>query len=157
LARPWVDPDDVVGVPDVCPHLALDELELVQPLKRPPVPGDGEPARGSESLGIEVCQDVAAVAQDKARAVIGEPPSLALVTEFTKQPERREVVHEAAAGLPAQLHESVADAGEALAEHVGRKLHLARHLPAGPFDPAERRPAEQPRALEESAVVPEKA
>ena len=80
---------------------------------------------GVKRLRVAVGQDVRAVALDEARAVVGEAPALSLVPELAKQAQRAEVVDEGAAGLPRELDEPVAHAGEPLSEHVSREIHAA--------------------------------
>src|SRR5262245_10081677 len=154
-ARRGVDPDDVVRVPDVGPHLALDELELVEVRERPAVPGDVEPPGGREALRVEVGQDVGAVAQDETRPVVREPPPLALVAELPEKAEARQVVDEPAARAPGQLDEAIPHAGKSLAEDVGGELQLAQDATARELDPPQRGPADEARALEESPLVPD--
>lgn len=152
-----VDAQNIVGVPDVGPDLAVDVFELVESVDRdtvvvyPQAPNDGE------IVGVEQAQGRAAVAHDQMRAVPGQPPALAGVVQPRHLFERIAVIDECDAGFPGQLVEAVIGERQAFAEVTVVETHAALDASGGQVHAAQRRAAVESGAFEQQAVVDQQA
>src|SRR5258708_6656015 len=112
------NPRDAIGLPDIGVDLPLDVLQLVQVLHRPASVVDDDAAGLLERDGVDEtqCAFRLAIAHDHARAVVRDPPALALVIEGLPLLERGDVVDEADLRLPCDLDQRAVPVGDALAE-----------------------------------------
>jgi hypothetical protein len=112
------DAGDAIGEPDIGEDLAMDVFELIELVDGLAMIADADGALDSEGGRIEKTQSGCAVAEDKLLAVLREAPALAGVVLHAQRRERGAVVEEGAVGLPGELDERVAPAGEALCEEL---------------------------------------
>src|SRR5690606_34979168 len=142
---------DLIGLPYVGVHDAIDALELVEHPQRAPELRDGDATLGFEGLGIAEGEGVAAVAHHERPAIEADPPALAVVAVLRALGEGRAVPLVGDAVLPGDLKEPALDVGEALAEAVGQMLDAA-HLARRELDLAEAALADEACALVDHAV-----
>src|SRR5699024_11632073 len=69
-----------------------------------------------ECVRSDKTQRVAAITHDQLAAVPSQPPAFTVVMQRPDALERGQVVHECDAGLPGQLYQPCADAGETFAK-----------------------------------------
>uniref|UniRef100_A0A0N4ZGU8 LigA n=1 Tax=Parastrongyloides trichosuri TaxID=131310 RepID=A0A0N4ZGU8_PARTI len=127
LAGRRVDADDVVGLPDVGPDLAVDPFQLVELAQRAAVQGDGDtPCLG---LGVEVekAQGRRSVGQDQPRAVVGQPPAFPRIGEAGDGLQVVRTPDEADSVDPREGEDAAVLLGQAFAEILGIEFATLKH------------------------------
>mmetsp|Transcript_27745 Transcript_27745/g.70723 ORF Transcript_27745/g.70723 Transcript_27745/m.70723 type:complete len:252 (+) Transcript_27745:188-943(+) len=128
-----VDDRDALGLPHVGPQLAVNHLELIQPLDRPPLILDRHLAHQLHGVGVDERHVRRAVCGDEQLAVGGQAPPVTQRPRHLAHLLELPALHpelEDGACLPRELVQHVAQLHQALAKPARVKLdgllHLAR-------------------------------
>jgi hypothetical protein len=117
----------MIPIPDVGKDLAMDVLQFVQPVHPPTSAVNHQTPHDSEILRIDESQRGRTVAHDQMRAIVGQPPTFALVTQTAQFVERLLVVDDGQTVAPSQLVDPVAEHRDPFAEQVARQLSATAH------------------------------
>src|ERR1043165_9134796 len=149
-----IDAQDAQGHEHVAVELALGELQFVQSLNIARLVGlDLHLARDREGFRIGEIERRAAVAENQAAAVVGEPPAFARVLHRALE-LAGEVVDEHVVLGPGELEQLAVHDGQALAEIARPIVAQLRHLAVGCDGVEAGVIAHRAGALVELAVVP---
>src|SRR5437588_6403390 len=118
----WIEPHNDPRREDIAVDFAIDVFQLVQAEDGARLAGfEPHALADSETLRIGEIDGIAAVAENEARAVVGQSPAVTRISHLALEPSGN-VIDEDLVVLPSELDEFVIDDGKSLAEDGGAQV-----------------------------------
>ena len=118
IASRWVNPYDLVGLPDVGVDLAVDPLQLVEVVDWLPILADLNAVDFAEGVRLADLDGVCSIAHVEPLAVVGDAPSFGGVGKPLDLLERLRVVDDRRLRLPGDLKDATIVQRDAFSEQL---------------------------------------